>query len=319
MDLPTLLSARREADPTPLPADPAAERALMGGDALEPGWIEAASRLAAAHHEAGRDAWSLLRLMERALPDLDPPRAGRTLAALAAQALLEADAEAFVSAAAGAAAAFDHAGEARLACVERAAAGAGWAALGADEQAEAALAAVVGVGPSITEGLARRHLARVLLRRGDAAAAEAHAVIAARSSAPGRAVLADVLTALGRLDEAIATATFAVEAAEDEAGRALSLAALGRALTASGRADEALAALGSARARAIAWMDGGAAPVWTALADARAAAGDAAGARAALEEARRAVLAFAFKLRAKEARQGYLERIPDHRRALSDG
>jgi hypothetical protein len=322
MDLPTLLSARREADPTPLPADPqGVERALAGGDAREPGWIASACRLVAAHHEAGRDAWTLLRLMERALPELDPPRVGRALAALAAQALLEGDAEVFAAHAAGAAAAFDGAGEARAACVERAAAGAAWAALGAGEEAEAALRAAAEAaereGLSIAAGEARRHLARVLLRRGDAAAAEA--AIVSGSSARGRAARADALTALGRFDEAIAAASSAREGAADEAARALALAALGRALTAAGRAGEALAALGAARAREIAWMDGGAAPVWTALADARAAAGDAAGAEGALAEAKRAVLAFAFKLRAKAARQAYLEQIPEHRRALSAG
>jgi hypothetical protein len=322
MDLPSLLLARREADPTPSPADPdGVERALLDGDAREAGWIEAAARLVAAHHEAGRDAWPLLRRMERALPDLDPPRAGRALASLAAQALLEGDAEVFVAHAAGAAAAFDRAGDARLACVERAAEGAGRVGLG--EEAEATLAAAVAAadreGLGLTAALARRHLARALLRRGEPARAEEHAAIAARSSAHGRAVLAEVLTALGRHDEACAAAFGVHPATTDEAARALAQAALARALTAMGRAGEAIDVLGAARAKEIGWMDGGAAPVWTALADARTAAGDADGARAALGEAKRAVLAFGFKLRDKAVRRAYLERIPEHRRALQSG
>lgn len=70
-------------------------------------------------------------------------------------------------------------------------------------------------------------------------------------------------------------------------------------------------------AGASTWLAGGAAPAWLSQADARAAAGDAAGSAAALAEARRAVLAFASRLRRPAVRKSYLERVPEHRRALS--
>jgi hypothetical protein len=350
MDLATLLSARREADrdaallvtmgpqaaPNPGPAPPApadlaaAEEALLAGIDASPAWIQAAVRVVTAHQRDGHGerVWPLLRELEPMVRDLatsDPASAGRVLAALASQALLEGDAEAFVGRARRAVEALDVAGDTGTAAIERAALGCGLLALGMDDEAELALDAAIAGAEGLARSAARGDRARLALRRG--ANEEARALAAAavegfaargdrRMEAVARATLARALAKLGRGDDALAEARRAREALAGDHEQALADAALACAFLATGRPDDAVAAASSAPAATVGWLAGGAAPVWLALADARAAAGDGSGAAAAVAEAKRAVLAFAYKLRRPALRLGYLEQVPEHRRAL---
>ncbi|MFT3767184.1 MAG: hypothetical protein QM820_16935 [Minicystis sp.] len=339
MDLTTLLSARRELDrgAQPIHDVAAAERALLESRAAPPGsaWIHEAVRVIAEHQRQGRGerVWPLLRELEPLVlkrSESEPANAGRIVAAIAAQALLEGDAEAFLDRAGRAAEALDRAGEAGAASIERAALGGGLLALGADELAEgaldAAIAAADAAGLAITAAAARHDRARLALQRGAfeeartlaAAAAEGFAAIGdRRMEGAARAVLATALAKLRRGEEAITEARRSQDALAGSADQALAGAAMARALLATGQADEAVKAASGVKAGSVGWLAGGAAPAWIALADAHAAAGDASAAAAAITEAKRAVLAFASKLRSPTLRRGYLERIPDHRRALA--
>lgn len=338
MDLITLLSARREADrDAPVIDDvPAAERALLESREEPPGssWIQGAVRVIAAHQREGRGerVWPLLRVLEPMLARLAEHDAGRVLAALATQALLEGDAEIFFDRARRAAEVLDRAGELGAASIEWAAYGGAMLALGADDKAEHALYAAIveatRAGLAITTAAARLDRARLHLRAGAFEEARALSTAAAEGFAASgdlrmeevaRAILATALASLSRSDDALAEAQRAAAALAADPERALAAAALARAHLAAGSPTDALAALEGAQMSAIGWLAGGAAPVLLALADARAGAGDAAGSAAAITDAKRAVLAFASKLKSPSLRRSYLERIPDHRRALGLG
>jgi hypothetical protein len=336
MDLVTLLSARRELDrgAPPLADVAAAERALLEAYTAPPGaaWIADAVRVLSEHQRQGRGerVWPVLRLLEAALRGLEPALAGQVLAAIASQALLEADAEAFLDRAGRAAEALDRGGAAGAASIERAALGGGLLALGADELAEAALdAAIVAAdeaGLSIVAAAARLDRAHLDLRRGAATEAAARARAAAEGAAAvgqrrleglARAALASAEAALGHAEPAEAAARTAADLLQDAPESALAEVAWVRVRLCAGRPDDAVEAAARAVQAAPGWLLGGAAPAWLALADARAAAGDAVGAAAALAQAKRAVLAFASRLRSATLRRGYLEGIPGHRRALA--
>jgi len=335
MDLTTLLSARREADrAAPLIADlTAVERELLSSRADPPGsaWIQGALRVITAHQREGRSdrVWPLLRVLEPTLGQLTEGDAGHVLAAMTTQALLEADAEAFLDRARRAAEALDRGGDAGAASIEWAAHGGALLALGVDDQAPRALdTAIAGAsraGLVIAAAAARLDRARLHVRAGTLEEARALAEAAAggfaasgdlRMEGAARAALATALAALSRGDDALAEARRAVDALAADPDRALAAAALCRAHLAAGQPTEAVAALEGVHASSVGWLAGGGAPVLLALADARRAAGAAAGSAAALTDAKRAVLAFASKLKSPTLRRGYLERIPDHRRAL---
>jgi hypothetical protein len=337
MDLAALLAARLEAErAAPSLEDVSgAERALL--DALDPSspppatWIASAVGVIAAHQSAGaaERVWPLLRVIEPLLAELgerDPTSAGRIHGALAAQALLEIAPEAFLDRAARAAAAFDRAGDARRASVERAALGVAHAALGADGEAEQALRAALVIaapeGLTRTAVLAGHHLARVLARRGSLDEARALAGAAAIGDDAARASFATILAHLGEGADAELEARDALAALDaSPPQRALAAVALAHALLAQSKPREAVAALSDveADASAIGWLAGGGAPVWIALADAHLSAGDATAAAGALAAARRHVLAAASKLRSPALRRSFLEGIPEHRRALDLG
>ena len=343
MDLAALLAARLEADgATPHTSDASlTERDLLA--ALHPSsppsaaWIADALLIVAQHQQAGaaERVWPLLRVIEPLLADLaerDPRSAGRVHGALAAQALLEIAPEAFLERASRAADVFDRVGDARRASVERTALGAAHAALGADADADrdlrAALLAAEPEGLALTTALARHHLARVLSRRGalDEARALAGGATAGfaehgdrRLEGAARASLASVLASLGLGADAEVEARRAIDLLADAPPeRALADASLARALLAQGKAGDALAAVSGAQAdaRAVGWLAGGSAAVWLALTDAHLATGAHEAAASALAEARRRVLAEASKLRSPALRRSYLERVPEHRRAL---
>jgi len=300
-----------------------------------PTWIHDAARTVAQHQRSGHAerAWPLLRVLEPLLPQLemhDPASAGRVLGALATQALLEGDFEAFLDRARRAAAAFDHAGEASTASRERASLGAGYRQLGAWDDAERALRAAIaasGADGSVT-ALARLDLARVLTACGNAAEARALAEESAAIFARGkdgagegaaRAWLAGLLAMAGD-GGAVTEARRALDLlSRSPAGRAFAGAALARALLAEGSIAAALEAAEAAHdeMKALGRLDEGEVMVRLALVDARRAAGDGAGAAAALGEARRGVLADAAKLRDPALRRAFLEAVPEHRRALA--
>lgn len=329
MDLDTLLSARREAEKNETIDDvAAAERALLA-ESGAPGsaWIHRAALVITAHQQAARPerVWPLLRVLEPRLPALGPADAGRVIAVIAAQALLEGAVESFLKHARAAAEALDRAGEPGRAAVERAALGGALLALGARDEAAAALDAALAsaAAGSITMASAQLDRARLHLRDGALAEARALAEQAAEGFARrgdrrlegiARAALA---TAIAGDPAALAEAHRAREALAGSPEGALAAIAIARAHLAAGAPADAAAALEDADSNAAGWLWGGAAPVWIARADARDAAGDAAGARSALAEAKRAALAFASRLRDAGLRRTYLERVPDHRRALA--
>ncbi|APR85306.1 Adenylate cyclase [Minicystis rosea] len=344
MNLVTLLSARREIDrgASPITDAAAAERSLLETQQTRqtrpeppgPSWIQDATRVIAAHQREARGerVWPLLRVLEPMLPGLlerDAVSAGRVLAAIASQALLEGDAEAFLDRAGRAADALDRGGDAAAASIERAALGGGLLALGADELAEgaldAAVAAAEAAGLVIATAAARLDRARLDLRRGAAEAALTRASLAAEAAATSddrrlegtaRAVVATARARLARGDDAVSEAKRALALLAETPEQALAEAATAHALVAAGRPAEAVQAAGAASI-SLGWLAGGAAPVWIARADAHAAIGDEAAAANAIAQAKRAVLAFGSKLASPTLRRAYLERIPEHRRALA--
>jgi tetratricopeptide (TPR) repeat protein len=334
MDLITLLSARRELDRDAAPIDDiaAAERDLLSSrEEPDSAWIQGAGRVIAAHQREGRGerVWPLLRVLEPLLGKLTDGDAGRVIATMAAQALLEGDAEAFLDRTRRAAEVLDRAGEKAASSIEWAAHGGAQLALGvADEAARAldmAITEASRAGLVIATAAARLDRARLHLRSGAVEDARASAEAAVqgfassgdrRMEGSARAVLATTLALLKNNTESLAEARRAAAALTSDPERALAAAALARAHLAAGNPTDAIAALEGAPASSIGWLTGGAAPVLLTLADARAAAGDAAGSAAATNDAKRAVLAFASKLRNPSVRRSYLERIPEHRRAL---
>ncbi len=319
MDFGLLLAARLQIEPfSPLAPAPS-------GDSLAPpptpppaAWIREAVRAVGAHQRSGRsrEAWPLFRVLEPLLSELgarDPAGAGGVLGALATQALVEGDWEAFLDRARRAAEAFERAGEDGDAAEQRAALGAGYRMLGAWEDAErelqAAITAAAGVGPIAAR--ARLDLARVLAARGASAGARELAAAAAASlTGAWEGVARAAITTVPEARRAMELL------ASSPGGRALAGLSLARALLAEGDVTAARGAAERARGEAEA-LEEGEVSLWLTLADARGAAGDRAGAAAAIGEARRRVLADAGKLRDPALRRAFLEAVPDHRRALS--
>jgi hypothetical protein len=313
-------------------AGPLIHAAPQPGSPPSAAWIQEAVGAAARHQRSDHveRAWPLLRVLEPLAPallDRDPASAGRVIGALATQALVEGDVEAFLDRAGRAAEAFDRAGAAGAAAFERATLGAGYRVLGVWDEAEGALRAALGAATPEVEAWVRLDLATVTAARGggDEArglAGEAAVAFARRGNGAGEGVarvrLAGILAAQGEGAAAEAEARRAGDLlAGSAAGRALAGAALARGLLAQGKIEAALAAAEDAHREmaAVRLPDEGEVGLLVALADARRAAGNAAGAAAALGEARRRVLADASRLRNPVFRQAFLG-VPEHRRAL---
>ncbi|WP_437572891.1 protein kinase domain-containing protein [Sorangium sp. So ce542] len=139
--------------------------------------------------------------------------------------------------------------------------------------AEAAASASRQAGVVRTELFARCYLAKICVALGDLEAAEdeARAAVARSQSAPtlgvqAYAVLARALLGLGRVDEAVRTATEASSMLESfgtiEEGESLVRLTVAEALAASGRHAEASAAIASARAALLARADKLSDPTW---------------------------------------------------------
>jgi eukaryotic-like serine/threonine-protein kinase len=337
MDSGLLLAARLEIEPfSPVARTRAGAIEPLAPPSSPPpaAWIREAVRAVAEHQRSGRSegVWPLFRVLEPLLAGLgerDPAGAGGVLGALATQALVEGDWEAFLDRARRAAEAFERAGDGGAAAGERAALGGGYRMLGAWEDAERALrAALAGAPGREVAARARLDLARVLAARGTRVEARELAAAAAASfggagdgawEGAARAVLAGMDAAAGEGAAALAEARRAMALlASSPGGRAFAGWALARALLAEGDVAAALTAAERARGEgeAIGRLPEGEIPVRLALADARGATGDRDGVAAALGEARRLVLADAAKLRDPALRRAFLEAVPDHRRAL---
>ncbi|WP_437964135.1 protein kinase [Sorangium sp. So ce260] len=139
--------------------------------------------------------------------------------------------------------------------------------------AESAASASRRSGIARTELFARCYLAKICVALGDleAAEAEARAAVARVQSAPtlgvqAYAVLARALLGLGRVDEAVSTATEANSMLESfgtlEEGESLVRLTYAEALAASGRQHEASAAIASARAALLARAEKLSDPTW---------------------------------------------------------
>ncbi|WP_437720727.1 protein kinase domain-containing protein [Sorangium sp. So ce861] len=139
--------------------------------------------------------------------------------------------------------------------------------------AEAAASASRQAGAVRTELFARCYLAKICVALGDLEAAEdeARAAVARSQSAPtlgvqAYAVLARALLGLGRVDEAVGTATEASSMLESfgtlEEGESLVRLTVAEALAASGRQHEATAAIAAARAALLARADKLSDPTW---------------------------------------------------------
>ncbi|WP_437573711.1 protein kinase domain-containing protein [Sorangium sp. So ce887] len=139
--------------------------------------------------------------------------------------------------------------------------------------AESAASASRRSGIARTELFARSYLAKICVALGDfeAAEAEARAAVALVQSAPtlgvpAYAVLARALLGLGRIDEAVRTATEANSMLESfgtlEEGESLVRLTYAEALSASGRQHEAIAAIASARTALLARAEKLIDPTW---------------------------------------------------------
>jgi eukaryotic-like serine/threonine-protein kinase len=314
---------------------PGLERALEAGPP-DPTWVERASRVVAHHQRSGRPgrAWPLLRVLEPLAADLaerSPRSAALVLRALAAQALCEDGAEAFVARATLAARAFERAGDLPASAFERAALGHAYRVLGAHDDAMRELHAALDaqIDPAPLHGLARRdlaaiHAARGMLDEAKALAAEAVALLSGHGDArlPGvvRIELAAVLARAGEGAEAEVEARRALaDLAAHPSLRASAAAALSCALLAKDDPAGARAAAEAALAdlEALGGLDEGEAAVRLAVVEARRATGDAAGAASALVEARRRVLGVTSRLGDPALRRGFLENVPENRRVLA--
>jgi hypothetical protein len=237
----------------------------------------------------------------------------------------------FLALAAAAADAFSAVGDLRNAAVQRANLGSVHVGMGAYPEAERELGEVLATAermglPQIAAA-ARQSLALAVGRRGGPAARALAVVAVAEAEAQGNRRLeigARVVLALVTGDpveaarEAQAAAALAGGATPQ---RAYALAAAARASLALGRTEEALALAEEAAGvlEAVGSMDEGEALVRLVLAEARRAAGDDAGARAAIAAALRRLGEQAEKIDDPGLRRSFLERVPEHRqtRALA--
>jgi tetratricopeptide (TPR) repeat protein len=234
---------------------------------------------------------------------------------------------------ASAAAWFERAGDLRTACLQRANVGFSCLLLGAFEEAEGVLRALLGeadrMGAQLVSAVAAHNLGLALARLGrldearevEERAAQAFALAGdLRLIGNSRAYLSQILLLAGDFAAAEKAAGEAIDALEAfPPTRALALAALADARLHQGRTTEALAAARDAMSLldALGKLDEGEAQVRLVYAEALAATGDAASARSALQEARRRLVERAAKIKDEGLRASFLENVPENARTLS--
>ncbi|HEY8040821.1 MAG TPA: protein kinase [Polyangiaceae bacterium] len=257
---------------------------------------------------------------------------GRVHQARATRAIVTGDLSRYLEHTSASAVAFEAAGDARTACVQRSNAGYALAMLGAYEQAEEALREALftaeRMGLTSAAGIARQNLGLTLARRGalqEARAVEERSVEAMTLSgetimaACSCAYLAEIL-ALARnygAAERAALDSLATAGDREHEVRALAYATLARVLLATHRVSEAVAASAKALERLAADASFGGEPaVRLARAEVLEAAGDPAAAREAIGVARDRLLERAGSISSPELRRSFLERVPANARIL---
>jgi len=306
----------------------------IGGDAAGArviAWARAAVSLVFAGLNALADG--LFDRIDRTVIDpADRTAEGRIHQARATRALVTGDLSTYLEHTSASAAAFELAGDARTACVQRSNAGYALGMLGAYAEAETALreslVTAERMGLTSAAAIARQNLGLTLAHRGtlqEARAVEERAAEAMTRSgetilaACSYAYLAEILM-LARnhaAAERAALEALATVGDREHEVRALASAMLARVLLATHRAPEALAA----SARAVEGLSpnasfGGEAVVRLVRAEALHAASDIEGAREAIGTARERLLASAGKISSAELRRSFLERVPTNARTL---
>jgi hypothetical protein len=256
---------------------------------------------------------------------------GRVLRALATRAQIAGDAATYVEHLEAAAAGFDQAGDARNACMTRISVGYGFAELGENARAEAALRAALAQAErarlegSVTD--AKHNLGLVLARIGRLAegarlereACDAFARQGNRPQEGGSHVYLSLALAMaGDYAGAESSARHAVDClAAVPPLRCHALAALSRALLGAKRADEAMTV--AQEAMDLMGRLGGIendSRVRLSYAEALLASGRTDDAREAVSDARESILARAARIAREDWRASFLERVPENARIL---
>jgi tetratricopeptide (TPR) repeat protein len=303
------------------------------GDAL----VIACARVAAAALLGGRSktARALLDVLPSAAAggSAAPEVVARVAETRAIAALIDGDMCAFLAGSEAASAAFAEIGDVRSATIQRANQGHVYGALGAYEQAEAALRQVLADAEPLALpqllSAAQQNLGHVLSLAGrpaearallDASLAAAQAQEDRRLEAGARVYLALSALSAGAPEEAIARVSDLTLSRATPALRVYALGTRSRAHLAAGRPAEALADAEQAMAglaEAGGAMEEGETLVRLAHAEALLASGRPAEARAALAAARTEIEARAARITGDALRASFLSRVPENARALA--
>jgi tetratricopeptide (TPR) repeat protein len=301
------------------------------GGARVVAWARAAVSLVFAGLDAMADGL-FDRIDRAAVEPSDRTAEGRVHQARATRALVTGDLSTYLEHTSASAAAFELAGDARTACVQRGNAGYALGMLGAYGEAETALreslVTAERMGLTSAAASARQNLGLTLAHRGtlqEARAVEERAIEAMTRSgeavmvACSHAYLAEILILARNYEaaERAALEALAVVGDREHEVRALANATLARVLLERRRVPEALAA----SEKALAGLSpnasfGGEATVRLARAEALHAAGDLAGAREAIRVARERLLGNAAKIGSAERRRSFLEKVDANARTL---
>jgi tetratricopeptide (TPR) repeat protein len=264
----------------------------------------------------------------------DPAVRGQVLWARALRVIAGGDAAAFLALVSASREALARAGDLRSDAIQALNAGHGYLELGAYEEAGRILgearAVAARMGLDSARAYAKLNLGLALLGQGRlrearAVTEEVLALFQAQGDRPREAIArtyrARILAAAGEHEAAAAEArTVAEGSGNTPSFRAYARAILADVALAEGRAADALAEAEQARS-ILTSLDGiideGESLIRVIHAEALAAAGDAAGARAAIVEARERLLARAEKVTDPALRRTFLERVPENARTLA--
>jgi tetratricopeptide (TPR) repeat protein len=283
--------------------------------------------------EAGHALADAIENSVAAFPEIGPLGEGRVAQCRAKRALLTRDLEGYLRNSQRAVESFERGGDERNAAVERLNAAHAMLQLGLYGESETTVKQVLGTVSRlgmVSMGMgARHHLARAIAHRGDFAQARVYEteVVAwfakqgdPRMTGMCMAVFAEILLDAGDHAEALATATRAAEiAAPVPAALARALGALALAQFANGDAKAACetARRGVALVDRIGSIEEGEGQLRYSQSAALLALGDRDGARAAIANARKVLLAHADRVATTEYRERFLRDVPVHARILA--
>jgi tetratricopeptide (TPR) repeat protein len=282
-------------------------------------------------HERADAVLVQIAAAEGGIEEREPVALGRICEARAMRAVSAGNPEDFLRLVRRAAQAFEAVGDLRMVCNQKVNVGFATRELGAFGEAEhalrEALAAAERMGLASLATLSRHNLGPVLAHAGrldEARALEQSAIDACIvqgdkwTEAGSRIYLADILTASGDVDGAVVEATKAVELTQGTTPlRAWSLATLARLLLMAGRGADA----GHAKEAmdilvTLGGMEEGESRVRLAYAEALEAAGDRAGAAAAVREAVRRLDDRAARIRSPQLRESFLREVAENAQTL---